>query len=173
MEKKNQKGKKMNAAVAQKVAQQEKWSAFVFDAEEAGNAAAEACKPVPMVVFSPKVPFFDESPDLTKPVYDVPDGPCGFSWVNMRAVKGPEGKEARQFLLWLLGRVAPAQPGLAARASRNYMLPDRKSYYGGYDVYVTGFRQSMALKSAAARKYARFMEAAIPGLECWPMERMD
>jgi hypothetical protein len=163
----------MSTAVASKIRQQEKWTSLLYHAQQEGDKAANAAVPTPMIVYSPKVPFFDESPDPSQPVYHVPDGPCGFAWVNLKAAKGPDGKEARQFLNWLLGRTAPAGRGCEPVSLGNYLFPDKKSYYGGYDIWVSGFRQSLQRKGRAADAVAKVLEANVPGLSCWVMDRMD
>lgn len=155
-----------------KTAQHEQWQSILYHALNAGDTAAAAHTPRPMVVFSPNVPFVDETPDLSQPVYHVPDGPCGFAWVNLTAKKGPEGKEARQFLNWLMGRTVPAD-GCAPIPMDNYRLPYKKAYGGGYNIWVSGFRQSAEIKFHAACHVADALQKFVPGLIAWPQERLD
>ena len=163
----------MPTVIETKIRQQEKWRSLLYHAQQKGDEAGDSCVPFGMVVYTPKVPFFDESPDLSKPVYHEPDGPCGFAWVNLKAVKGPEGKEARQFLNWLIGRTAPAGRGCAPDIQSNYWMSGEKSYYGGYDFRISGFRQSLQRKGASASAVAEVLKANVPGLTCWVMDRMD
>lgn len=158
----------MNAKTTQHL----KWKEALSDATLNGYLAGLDHKPTPMVVYSPKAPFVDESPDYSQPVYHVPSGVCGFAWVNLKAKKGPEGKEARQFLNWLLGRSKPA-PGAQPTAYPGFRLPDKKAYGGGYNLWVSGFDQSMECKYAAACVVAKALNEAVPGLTAWAQERMD
>jgi hypothetical protein len=160
-------------ATAAKIRQHEKWASLFYHAQYAGREAGYGSKPEPMVVYSPKVPFFDESPDLSQPVYHVPDGPCGFAWVNLSAAKGPEGKEARQFINWLTGRTAPAGRGCEPSTYPEFRVFAERSYYGGRDVWVSGFDQSVQRKAAAARAVAKVLAEGVPGLRAWPMDRLD
>lgn len=157
---------------ATKTSPQTKWSSALSTATSEAYLTGLAHKPTPMVVYTPKG-LFDNTPDLTQPVYHVPAGPCGFAWVNLKAKKGPEGKEARQFLNWLLGRTKPVSPDTTPTAHPGFRLPDKKSYYGGYDIWVSGFDQSVECKAAAARVLAKSLEEAVPGLIAWPMDRLD
>ena len=163
----------MTTAVASKIRQHEQWRSLLYHAQQKGDEAGDGCTPPVMIVYSPKVPFFDETPDPTQPVYREPDGPCGFAWVNLKAKKGPEGKEARQFLNWLIGRTAPAARGCEPDIRPNYWMSGDKSYWGGYDFRISGFRQSLARKGAAAHAVAKVLSENVPGLVCWPMDRMD
>lgn len=51
-------------------------------AKAAGVAAGEAAVPVPMTVGTAK--GFGDEIDETQPVYHVPEGACGFAWVNVK-----------------------------------------------------------------------------------------
>lgn len=155
---------------AAKKAQHREWAAALDAAQSDAYLAGLAHKPTPMVVYSPKVPFFDESPDLSQPVYHVPAGPCGFAWVKLSAESGPEGAEARKFINWLLGRTKSEYPPTEHPAFR---LPDKRSYDWGYDWWVSGFDQSVECKSAAAGAFAKAIREAVPGLIAWPMSRLD
>ena len=138
-------------ATATKTSQHRAWSSVLSNATHDAYLAGLAHKPTPMVVYSPKVPFFDETPDLSQPVYHVPAGPCGFAWVQVSATDGPEGKEAH--------------PG--------FRLPEKRAYDWGYDIWVSGFDQSVECKYAAALSLATALSEAVPGLTAWPMERLD
>lgn len=77
----------------------------------------------------------------------VSEGPCGFAWVNVKP-----GTSA--FARWLV------KAGLA-----------RKSYYGGVDVWVSDYGQSIARKEAAARAIARVLSDA--GITAYAQSRLD
>jgi hypothetical protein len=104
-------------------------------AHAAGMAAGAACKPVAMVVGHAASPL-GGGIDYSKPVYHVPDGPCGFAWVT---VKPGNCRLAN----WL------KKAGLA-----------RKAYGGGVAVWVSEFGQSMARKEAYARAFAKVLNTA-------------
>jgi len=97
-------------------------------ADEAGKAAAEALRPVPMVVGQAKSLFSNEI-DPAKPTYFVPDGVCGFAWIWFRGNTG-WGRWARK-------------AGLA-----------RSSYPSGLQISVHDYNQSMQKKEAYAQAYA-------------------
>jgi hypothetical protein len=167
-----------------KIRQQEKWVATLYHAQESGDDAARGFETTPMIVYTPlgarfqipicsKSQFTDETPDLTKPTYYVPDGPCGFAWVNLKAQKGIEGQEARKFINWLIGRTAPAARGCGPVLHPNYHVSGNRSYYGGHDIWVRGFDQSVQRKSAAAYEISHVLQGNIPGLRCCAMDRLD
>ena len=77
----------------------------------------------------------------------VADGPCGFAWVN---VKPGNCKFAN---------VMKTQ-GLA-----------HKSYYGGVDIWVSDYNQSMAKKSTYAIAFAKVLRDH--GINAYSQSRMD
>lgn len=164
---------KMSTKIEAKIRQHEKWVATLYHAQELGDDAARAFETTAMIVYSPKSPFTDDTPDLTKPTYYVPDGPCGFAWVNLKADKGEEGQDARKFLNWLIGRTEPAARGCSPVIQPNYWMSGNRSYYGGYDIRVSGFEQSVQRKSAAASAMAEVLRVNVPGLRCYSMDRLD
>lgn len=112
----------------------------------AGNAAAAACVPVPMIVGSPGA---DGRIDPNRgPVHFVAGGVCGFAWVSVRP-----GNSA--FANWLKAN------GLARR----------DSYAGGVAVWVTIGGQSMEVKAAYADAMAEVFQAA--GVRAIACSRMD
>lgn len=155
-----------------KTAQHEKWVALIDSASKSAHASVMQMYVEPMVVYSPKVPFFDESPDLSQPVYHVPDGPCGFAWVNLSAVKGPEGKEARQFINWLTGRTAPA-PGCEPPTGHGHAYGIHKSYWGGHDLWIKEYSQSIQKKAKHASVLASILNEHVPGLRAYSSSRLD
>ena len=115
-------------------------------AHTAGMQAGNACIPTPMIVGTPTTVLGNDI-DRTKPTYFVPSGVCGFAWVNV--------KDARSgFVKWL--------------KSQNL---GHKSYYGGFDIWVSEFGQSMQCKEAYARAVASVLRDA--GIKCYANSRMD
>lgn len=114
-------------------------------AHQAGKAAAEACKPVPMVVGSPTSPF-GSNIDPNKPMYFVADGVCGFAWVKFKG-NTAFGKWARK---------------------NGYAKP---SYPNGLQIRVSDYGQSMQLKEAYAQAFAARLREA--GVDAYSESRMD
>lgn len=112
---------------------------------DAGNAAAAACTPTPMIVGEAKSLFTDEI-DYSKPVYYVADGACGFAWINFK------GNTA-------FGRWAK-KAGVA-----------RKGYPTGLTYWVSAFNQSMQKKEAFAYAFAAVLREA--GIEAYAGSRLD
>jgi hypothetical protein len=114
-------------------------------AHDAGMAAAAAHTPVAMIVGQA-----DGLSDRFAPgakLYHVPGGVCGFAWVNVKPATQPFAKWAKK-------------AGLA-----------RPSYYGGYDISVREFGQSMTTKEAYAHAYAKVLRDN--GVKAYPNSRMD
>lgn len=119
---------------------------LVERAEAAGHAAAMGSTPTPMVVSEHENMFNDASP--VKKAYYVPDGVCGFAWVNVR-------------------------PGTSRLAK--YLKETGKgrtdSYEGGVKVWVSAYGQSMTRKEAYAHAYAAVLSEA--GFKAYAGSRMD
>lgn len=121
-------------------------------AHEAGNAAAVAARPTPMVVGTPKnlmgslTGGDDGGFDETQPVYYVAAGVCGFAWVTV------PGNSS--FGRWLKS---------TGKGS--------SMYGGGTGFYVHSFGQSMELKEAYARAFVKVLQEA--GVSAWYSSRMD
>ena len=123
-------------------------------AERAGSEAVTAMTPTPMVVGSPRDPMAslmgDESAGLdpAQPQYVVPDGVCGFAWVNVK----PGGS---RFARWLkeTGR---------GRSD---------SYYGGVTIWISDYRQSYERKMAHAQAMAGVLREA--GIKATASGRLD
>lgn len=119
-------------------------AALYRKAKEAGLAAGEKAVPPVMIV--------SEADFLGRPIpggksYEVPSGPCGFAWVNVKP-------GSSSFARWLV--------------KNEFAL---KSYYGGVDIWVRDFGQSMMKKEAAAGAMADVLRAA--GIVAYPGSRMD
>jgi hypothetical protein len=102
----------------------------------AGNAAANALVPVPMNVRC-----------SSGQVYHVPDGVCGFAWINVRPGNSP-------FANW---------------AKKQGLM--RPAYGGGVQFWVGDFDQSMQRKEAFARAAANVLSEA--GIKAYADSRMD
>lgn len=105
-------------------------------AELAGNDAANRATPTPMLVYEAGL---DDRPIPDARAWHVPEGVCGFAWVN---VKPGNSRIARAL------KEHGAQP-FNARTD---------SYYGGVSVWVGVGGQSHARKVAAANAYATVIE---------------
>ena len=118
----------------------------LFDkAHEAGMMAVAKANVVPMVV-SQHANMMDDSSPVEKSWY-VADGVCGFAWITIR-------------------------PGTskAARYAKNY-LGARAGYYGGMEIWVSKFNQSMQKKETYAHAFAEVLQSA--GIKAYSGSRMD
>lgn len=79
--------------------------------------------------------------------YFVADGVCGFAWVVVKPGNSPFARFAKQNL----------------RA--------HKHYYGGVEIWVSGYGQSMQRKEAYASAYADVLRNA--GIQAYSQSRMD
>lgn len=115
-------------------------------AKEAGLAAGHANSPVPMVVAS-AIGLSDKA-DLSKPVYVVADGACGFAWVKVRP-----GNSA--FARWLV--------------KNNYAS---KAYGGGVHSRISEHNQSISRKEAHAEAMAEVLRNEL-GINAYAESRLD
>jgi len=127
-------------------------------AHEAGQAAAEACTPRPMVV-QQHANQLDDNSEVVKEWY-VPTGVCGFAWVNFKVKSG----NSRKFLSFL------KKKGLAGDIN-SHAEWHKDSYYGGYTKWISDYGQSMELKAAYANAYAAVLHDA--GISAYGHSRMD
>lgn len=115
-------------------------------AHEAGQIAADSCTPIPMIVQQHLNMADDDSPIVKE--YHVPQGICGFAWINIR----------------------PANSKVAKLAISNY--GGRKSHYeGGVNVFVQDYGQSYEKKMTYANAFASVLIEA--GIKCYPQGRLD
>lgn len=110
----------------------------------AGKQAGERIKPTPMVVY--EADGLSNRPRPGAQVWTVNEGVCGFAWVNIKATTG--------FARWLKAE------GIG-----------HKSYYGGWDIWVWEFGQSMTRKAAYAAAFAKVLNDA--GIVAHAQSRMD
>lgn len=122
------------------------YQALFNAADAAGQAAAEAKVPTPMIVVQRANPF-DDTSEVVKQYAPVTGGVCGFAWVTVK-------------------------PGTAgfARWTRKQGLT-RRGYYGGEQYWVSRYGQSMERKEAYAGAFAEVLREA--GLEAYAGSRMD
>ena len=116
------------------------------EAHEAGMVAGENVGVTPMIVGTPTTPLGSDI-DFTKQTYFVEGGVCGFAWINISPARG---------------------------AFVNYLKSidaGHKSYYGGYDVWVNGFGQSMTRKEAYAGAFAGVLRSY--GINAYAQSRLD
>lgn len=131
-----------------KKAKEAAFQAALEKAEEAGRAAAAARVPVPMLVVERENPLDDSSP-VKRAYAPVMGGVCGFAWVSMKPANKP-------FANWLKKqrRVRPA-------------------YYGGLELSVSGYGQSMEKKEAYAYAMAESLQKSFPEMSFYANSRMD
>lgn len=106
-------------------------------AADAGFAAAEAITPVPMDVKDPR----------SGQTWHVPDGVCGFAWVNVR----------------------PGNCAFANWLKKNDLA--RAAYRGGVDIWISAYNQSLQKKETHARAMAKVISEA--GITAYASSRMD
>jgi hypothetical protein len=116
------------------------------EAFNAGMIAGNNHNPVPMIVQEHSNPLDDNSP-VTKTYAPVMGGVCGFAWINIKPATNP-------FVKFLKS-----------------MDIGHKSYYGGYDWWISEFGQSMEKKEAFAQAAAKVLNSY--GIKCYATSRMD
>ena len=115
-------------------------------AQAAGRKAGETAVPVPMIVGTAK--GLSDEIDETKPVYNVPDGACGFAWVNVRP-------GTSRFAKWL----------------KNEGHARSDSYQGGVTIWIGEHGQSVARKEAHAGAMADVLREG--GFKAYAYSRLD
>ena len=123
------------------------YGAIWEEADRAGTYAGTAITPTPMIVGEAKGLFSNEFAEGAKK-YFVPEGPCGFAWVNIKPARGG-------FVAWLkksgIGRL--------------------DSYYGGWTIWVGDFGQSYERKMAYAGAFAEVLQKH--GIKAYANGRLD
>lgn len=114
-------------------------------ADAAGRKAAEACTPTPMIV-SEADPL-SGTPKPNGKAWYVADGACGFAWIKVRPGNCT-------FARWL-------------KANKGA----RKGYYGGMELWVSDYNQSIARKEAYASAFAGVIREA--GIKAYAESRLD
>lgn len=118
------------------------------EAHKAAYEAASNFRPTPMIVSMHENMLDDNSP-IQKQWY-VSDGVCGFAWVHIKPANC-------KFAKWLL--------------ANDYAHKD--SYYGGINIYVGYFNQSMQRKEIYAAKFIEVVQQYLPDLKIYSQSRMD
>jgi len=134
---------------AEKVARKAKAVAFeaaFAKAAAAGQEAGKAAQPRAMMVVQPSNPLNDNS--VPKAMWHVPEGACGFAWVNVSPGNSP-------FANWL---------------KKNKLA--RKAYGSGVDIWISDFGQSIERKEACARAMAKVLKEEL-GVNAYATSRMD
>jgi hypothetical protein len=116
------------------------------EAHAAGMKAGTECRPMPMRVEQHANMMDDNSPVVKS--WNVPDGPCGFAWVNLKPARG-------RFASWC--------------KKNGKGKPD--SYYGGLTFWVREFGQSLERKEKYAGAFAKVLRDK--GMNAYSMSRMD
>ena len=116
------------------------------EALEAGELACKCALPAPMVVESHLNQADDSSPVVKQ--YYVPEGLCGFAWVNVSPATQP-------FARWL----------------KKTGIVDSKAYYGGYDLWCWSGGQSIERKEAWAKAVQDVLNKY--GIKCYANSRLD
>ena len=117
------------------------------EADAAGSAAAEAAVPTPMIVGTPTTPLGNDI-DFKKQTYFVADGLCGFAWVKIFPARGA-------FVTYL----------------KKAGIGSTNSYEGGYDIWVSGYGQSVTRKEAYAQAFAAVLKSY--GINAYGQSRLD
>lgn len=102
-------------------------------AHHAGMQSAKRCKPVPMIVGTPKTPLGNDI-DTSKKMYYVEGGVCGFAWVEIHPARG-------KFVQWL----------------KKNDHGHKSDYFGGWHIGVFINTQSLARNEAYARAFAQVL----------------
>lgn len=121
------------------------YEALYEQANKAGEAAAEAAKPTPIVVGQPGTPLGSDI-DYSKPTYYISEGLCGFAWVKF-----------------------PGNTGFGRWAKRTGRAS--KAYGGGLQVRVRGYGQSVDRKTAYAQAFAAVLRDG--GVTAYAESRLD
>jgi hypothetical protein len=123
------------------------FSAAFAKAVEAGKAAGNGAKPAPMFLVEPSNPLA-KGYSPPKAAWHVPEGVCGFAWVN----------------------VSPGNCSFAKWLVKNGFA--RKAYGGGVDIWISDFGQSMERKEACANAVAEVIRNEV-GVKAYARSRMD
>jgi hypothetical protein len=122
-----------------------KWKDLFAEAQTAGQTAALAHYPTPMIVEEHTDMLDDDSP--VRESWHVPDGVCGVAWVTLH----------------------PGNCSAALYAKKH--LGAKKAYEGGMSIWVSDYNQSMERKYVHAKAFAAVLNAA--GVEAHAHCRRD
>ena len=116
------------------------------EAYEAGIKAGKEAIPTPMIVGQPTTPLGNDI-DFKKQTYFVSEGACGFAWVTISPARGA-------FVTYLKSINAGS-----------------KGYYGGYQIWVREFGQSITRKEAFAGAFAKVLTQYV--IKAYGQSRLD
>jgi hypothetical protein len=119
-------------------------------AVDAGWTAYHACEPIGMQVRAGSV------------TYDVPDGVCGFAWVEFAS------KQIKIMNMFVKLGICEPKNKTVDNVRMNYDIG--RKYGGGYSYWVGG-SQSMQRKEAFAKAMAQVLNDA--GIRCYSGSRLD
>ena len=137
---------KIAAESVERKARYAKFQAAYDKAAAAGQAAGEAAKPAAMVVTQHANPLNDNSPAVAQ--WLAPEGACGFAWV----------------------KVTPGNSSFAKWLVKNKLA--RKAYYGGVEISIKAFGQSIERKEACASAMAKVLVEEL-GISAYADSRLD
>ena len=136
MNKYNSLREKISAEKAEREARYALFAQHWETAWKAGEMAAHEARPRPMVVMD----------GTGRQVDYVPDGVCGFAWLNVPG--------NTSFGRWI------KKQGIAG-----------KDYTGGLSVWISAYEQSHIRKAAHAYAMARYLQSQ--GIQCHARSRLD
>lgn len=144
------------------------FNAILQEAHAAAVAAVAAVKPTPMVVVQRENPFDDKSP-IVKQYEPVEGGVCGFAWINIRPA-------TQAFARYLKERFDPHTGPNGKRKPVGVNAGDldyygHAGYYGGFELSVGYYGQSMERKLAHAQAFAEVLNKH--GVKAYASSRMD
>jgi hypothetical protein len=136
---------KIRAEKMERLARYAEFERIYQEAREAGHQAAMECVPQPMVVTQRANPLRDDSPVMRQ--WHVSEGVCGFAWVTVRPATS-------SFARWLVKH-----------------KDCRTGYYGGVEIWVRDYGQSMERKHAYANAFANVLVKH--GIQAGAYSRLD
>lgn len=138
----------ITAKKSEKETQLKDYQNLLDSAITAGEIAASNCVPEPMIVVQRESVWDDNSP-IVEVFEPVMGGVCGFAWITIK----------------------PANSAFANFIKKQTYIQSNKAYKGGLSIWVSGYGQSMALKEAFARGFAKVLKDA--GINAYSESRMD
>jgi hypothetical protein len=127
------------------MANQVNFRKIYVEASEAGETAANALVPAPMVLQEVGI---DDKPYPGSKSYYVPEGACGFAWIKIRPANCA-------FAKWL----------------KSEGIVDHVAYNVGYDIWISQYGQSIDKKEAHANAAAEVLR--IYGINAYGQSRLN
>ena len=132
----------------EKILRERQFADILALAKAKGRHAAETCVPEPMIVVQHKNPW-DMNSEIVKQYAPVMDGVCGFAWITIK----------------------PANCAFANFIKKREDVQSHKGYYGGLEIWVGDYGQSMERKAAYAGAFAAVLREN--GINARAESRMD